>query len=82
MLKQLMANREKEKEELQKEVDREWEVKINELTAKFDQEMARKGKKDKDKKVMTVKYQEDMEEIKKHMTVKMQKKKEGMLTPS
>ena len=39
--------------------------------------MARKGKKDKDKKVMTVKYHEDLEEIKKNMTVKLQKKKEG-----
>ena len=47
LLKQMMEERENEKKKMESEVDREWEIRIKDLTEKFDAEMARKGKKDK-----------------------------------
>ena len=47
LLQQLMEQREREKLQLEKANEREWEVRIKELTAKFDADMERKGKKDK-----------------------------------
>ena len=58
LLQQLMDEREREKRQLESEVDREWESRIKELTAKFDAEMDRKGK--KDKKVRVVDVLDDM----------------------
>ena len=54
LLQQLMEEREREKRQLESEVDREWESRIKELTAKFDAEMDRKGKKDKKVRVVDV----------------------------
>ena len=42
-----MDEREREKQRMAQEADAEWEGRIKELTAKFDADMAKKGKKDK-----------------------------------
>ncbi len=51
VMKEMLAQRAKENDKLQQEFDCEWEVKLKELTEKFERDFSRKGSRNKVDKV-------------------------------
>ena len=53
VIDEMLKKRSEESKKIQEEIQKEWEVKLKELTARFDQEMGKKSKKmrDSEKKV-------------------------------
>ena len=51
LMNEMLTNRESVMAEVQKEVEKQWEVKLKELTEKFERDTAKKGSKKSDKKV-------------------------------
>lgn len=54
MIDEMMKKRSEENNKLSEEIKKEWEVRLKELTEKFDKEMGKKSKKlrDSEKKVL------------------------------
>ncbi|KAL5021542.1 hypothetical protein ScPMuIL_000697 [Solemya velum] len=61
------------------EIDNEWEVKLKELTSRYEKEFQRKGKKDRDQgKIMTVQYEKQKQDLEKNMTLKRLRTKDHL----
>ncbi|WAR24738.1 HIL-like protein [Mya arenaria] len=62
------------------QINKEWEVKLKELTEMFERDMQKKKKKidDREKKMMTVQFESQKRELEKSLRVKKDKKKETM----
>lgn len=80
LLKNFQIEREKEKQKLADELNKEWEVRLKELTDMFEKDMSKKKKKidEREKKMMTIQFETQKKELEKHLTVQKQKKKESM----
>ncbi|XP_040568871.1 hillarin [Lepeophtheirus salmonis] len=74
---QFQEQRKKEESEISNVIEEEWEVKLGELTAKFEKELNRKKNKE-DHKLLTVRHMKEKAEFEKHMTIKREKKKESV----
>lgn len=69
LMEELHAERKQEAEHIEKEFSNEWEVQLKDLMSKFESKADRKG---------TERYEREMEDLKKTMTLKMLKKKEAL----
>ncbi|KAK2156530.1 hypothetical protein LSH36_211g04058 [Paralvinella palmiformis] len=76
LMNEYQLTKQQETEKIKKEVDQEWEVRLKELTAQFDQDLTKRGTK-RDLKAMTVRYEQEKEELKKNMTVRFKQKKDA-----
>ena len=59
-------------------VQEEWEKELEKLTSRFERELATKRKKPEDQKVLTLKLQQEREDLEKNMTLRRDKKKESI----
>lgn len=80
LLKNFQMEREREKQKLTDEINKEWEVRLKELTDMFEKDMSKKKKKidDREKKMMTIQFENKKKELEQNLTVKKEKKKESM----
>lgn len=76
-----LEEKKREAERVKAEMEEEWEVKLKELTEKFDRDMDKKtSKKIKgdDMKAMTVKFEQEKDILKKNLTVRHKERKEAV----
>ncbi|KAL4236037.1 hypothetical protein ACF0H5_004423 [Mactra antiquata] len=80
LLKNFQMEREKEKQKLADEINKEWEVKLKELTDMFERDFSKKKKKmdDRERKMMTVQFENQKKELEKSIKVKGDRRKESM----
>lgn len=80
VIDEMMKARSEENERIKNEMKQEWEVKLKELTEKFDREMGKKNKKlrDAEKKQMTVNFEQQKQALGSLIEKKTAQKKEYM----
>ncbi|XP_067679021.1 hillarin-like [Haliotis asinina] len=80
MFRGFQSVRKQESEKISEEINKEWEVRLKELTAKFDKQMEgkRKKMKDNERKLMTIQFENEKNVLQKTMSMKREKKKKTM----
>lgn len=56
----------------------EWEKELERLTSRFERELQTKKKRPEDQKVLTLRHQQEREDLEKNMTIRRDKKKESI----
>ena len=56
----------------------EWEKELEKLTSRFERELAAKRKKPEDTKVLTIRLQQERDDLEKNITIRRDKKKESV----
>ncbi|XP_041357977.1 hillarin-like isoform X2 [Gigantopelta aegis] len=78
MFKTFQNTRKHEKAKLSQEINKEWEIKLKELTDKYEKSFTAKKKKETDKKMMTVQFENEKKDLEQTMTLKRERKKKSM----
>lgn len=56
----------------------EWEKELEKITSRFEREMSAKRKRPEDTKVLTLRLQQERDDLEKNMTLRRERKKESL----
>ncbi|KAL1110495.1 hypothetical protein AAG570_008023, partial [Ranatra chinensis] len=78
LYRKFMRQREEEDKRIKDEIRDEWEKELERLTSRFEREMTAKKKRPEDTEVLTLKLQQERDDLEKNMTLRRERKKESL----
>ncbi|XP_029345684.1 hillarin [Acyrthosiphon pisum] len=78
LYRKFAKQREAEDIRIKEEINNEWEKELERLTIRFEKELQTKRKRPDEQKVLTIKLQQERDNLEKNMTLRRDKKKESL----
>ncbi|XP_014284200.1 hillarin [Halyomorpha halys] len=78
LYRKFIRQREEEDKRIKDEIRDEWEKELERLTSRFEREMISKRKRPEDTKVLTLRLQQERDDLEKNMTLRRERKKESL----
>ncbi|CAG9863840.1 unnamed protein product [Phyllotreta striolata] len=78
LFRKFQRQREEEEKRIREEIRDEWEKELERLTMKFEREMQMKRNKRDDQNILTLRHQQERDDLEKNMTLRRDKKKESL----
>ncbi|XP_073990879.1 peptidase hillarin isoform X1 [Rhodnius prolixus] len=78
LYRKFIRQREEEDRRIKNEIRDEWEKELERLISRFEKEMTAKKKRSEDTKVLTLRLQQERDDLEKNMTLRRERKKESL----
>ncbi|CAG0888528.1 unnamed protein product [Darwinula stevensoni] len=78
LYRKFAKQREEEEKKMKEQIQEEWETELERLTSRLEKEMAAKKRKPEEQRVLTLRHQNERDDLERNMTLKSSKKKESL----